>query len=186
MESVQKLALVDPRMLQNLKKQKDPTILSNLDKEMEQILMQNNSDDEKMRLYQQTLQKYLLYKNQIDSTPIQISLQESKPHPQATTLDINRQSENRESKAVSKNEKDKPGTWIEKSVISSLPKALKTKGKILLNSIQHSKEMDYSDSGQLFYKGEPIPDVNLFDVVHDLVRKKSTALFLTYINSQSG
>ena len=57
-------------------------------------------------------------------------------------------------------------------VASSLPKTLKAKGKILLNFIQHFSDLDYTDSGQIRYQIEPISNVNLYDLINDLFRKK--------------
>ena len=76
METVQKLALVDPRILESLQNIQPPTVLSNLDKEMQQILEQKISNEKKIALYQQILQKYVFSKNKIDTTPIQITVQE--------------------------------------------------------------------------------------------------------------
>ena len=57
MKIVQKLALVDPHCLELLQNKQLSTVLSNLDIEMQQILRQF-SDEEKIALYQQILQKY--------------------------------------------------------------------------------------------------------------------------------
>ena len=61
METIQKLALVDPRILESLQNKQPPTVLSNLDKEMQHILRQKISDEEKIALYQQILQKYIFF-----------------------------------------------------------------------------------------------------------------------------
>ena len=47
METVQKLALVDPRILESLQNKQPPTVLSNLNKEMQHILRQKISDEKK-------------------------------------------------------------------------------------------------------------------------------------------
>ena len=62
METVQKLALVDPRILESLQNKQPPTVLSNLDKEMQQILRQKILDEEKIALYQQILQSICFLK----------------------------------------------------------------------------------------------------------------------------
>ena len=62
LETVQKLALVNPRILKPLQNKQPPTVLSNLDKEMQHILKQKISDEEKIALYQQILQNICFLK----------------------------------------------------------------------------------------------------------------------------
>ena len=170
METVQKLALVDPRILEPLQNKQPPTVLSNLDKEMQHILRQKISDEEKIALYQQILQKYLFFKNKIETTPIQITVQEPLEKHETNKKEVDLQKEAGHKEVVKQEPNNR--TLMENSVLSSLPKTLKAKGKILLNSIQHSSDLHYTDSGQVLYQGEPIPNVNLYDLMHDLLRKK--------------
>ena len=130
MQTVQKLALVDPRILESLQNKQPPTVLSNLYKEMQHILRQKILDEEKIALYQQILQKYLFFKNKIETTPIQITVQEPLEKHETNKKEVDLQSH----KEVVKQEPNNR-TLMENSVLSSLPKTLKAKGKILLNSI---------------------------------------------------
>lgn len=74
--SVKKMVLVEPRFLEAIKNQSQKPfqkVMSDLDEEMNAILNQNDlASSEKMKLYNQVLQRYMTYKEKSTSTPVVI------------------------------------------------------------------------------------------------------------------
>ena len=112
----------------------------------------------------------MFFKNKIETTPIQITVQEPLEKHETNKKEVDLQKEASHKKVIKQEPNNR--TSMENSVLSSLPKTLKAKGKIFLNSIQHSSDLHYTESGQVLYQGEPIPNANLYDLMHDLLRKK--------------
>ena len=92
MESVKKMMLVDPRVLANLKESNTPQlplvkVVSDLDTQMNEVLARTDlSTSEKVRLYDQILQRYMVYKEKLTEKPAQVVVREKKDFPEGEIL----------------------------------------------------------------------------------------------------
>ena len=135
MAHVRKMALVDPRLLETLRTPIQPPIdtnLRDLDSEMTSILDKTGIDvSKKVRLYNQALLRYNDMAKMYATKPTPVVVVKEKETP--TTTDIMGE------------------------VVTTLPKALKEKGR------------------QLLHEGMVVPGSNVVDLVHDLLRKRKTS-----------
>lgn len=131
-----------------------------LDKDMKSILQDNLlTDYEKVERYNQKLQQYLNNYQRVVKKPTPendrgINVKDFDqatapvtPEPTLRNLEVD-------------------------SVLSSIPKSYQSKAKTLLKFINDSSEVSYNSSGEVFYKGDEIPGVNLTGLVNNLVRKR--------------
>ena len=114
------------------------------------------SQEEKLKLYHQILQKYLLYKDKVE--PMTVIGEPSLPElhtkiPVATE-------ETQES--------------LEAEIIQSAPKNLRHKASILLKRLKQDDNIAWNTKGELVYKGDVIPNTHIHDLVQDVLRKRNT------------
>ena len=147
MSHVRKMALVDLRLLETLRTPTQTpvdTTLRDLDAEMTSILDKSDVDvSEKVRLYNQALLRY----NDM------VKDRAAKPTPVV----------------VVKENEPIVATDVMADVVTMLPKTLQEKGSRLVSRINTSK---WNDIGELLHEGVAIPGSNIFDLVHDLLRKR--------------
>jgi len=92
MESVKKMMLVDPRVLGNMKESNIPQpplvkVVSDLDTQMNDVLaLTDLSPSEKVRLHDQILQRFIVYKEKLTEKPAQIVVREKKDFPESEIL----------------------------------------------------------------------------------------------------
>lgn len=135
------MALVDPRTLESPLKR----TLSELDREMSEILESNITDHEKVTRYNQVLHKYREYHTQFNK-PLQI---EFKP-------------------SVS----DQPSfnRLVEDQILNVVPSKMRTKAAQLIDLIKNSDTMSWNDRGEFVYRGKPVPNTHMVDLVGDAIR----------------
>ena len=172
MEHTKKMALVEPRLLASLQQQKyhnhQPNILEQelcrLDQAMQDVLDRKDvPQEEKLNLYQQILQKYLLYKDKAEPLEVKVVGTPSAPQepmPAAATM------------PVMTPVKDDPKTSIESQIIQSAPKNLRQKASALLRRIKQDDNIEWNTKGELVYKGEVVPKSHIHDLVQDVLRKR--------------
>ena len=163
MEYAKKMALVEPQLLENLQVQEQlsniPMVkaMSSLDQNMEEVLSrQDLSSDEKVKRYNQVLQRYVNYEDKrkvAEQAPIHMQLvgspAESSITPASETVDP-----------------------IEQEVLSSVPKTMKKKAELLVNRMKTSPTMRWTEKGELVYKDQVIPNTNVADLVNDALRRR--------------
>lgn len=176
------MVLVDPRKLEALQKassQSPPppppsynvleeidspvtSALRRLDQEMRDILdNETYTEDEKIKLYNQTLQRYLEYKRQrlynIHHPPPPRQLEAKSADAAAAAADddekINRQ-------------------LVEKDIIDSVPQTYQRKARLLIDRLKRSRVIGWKDDGRLVYKDEVVPNTHITDLVNDAVRSR--------------
>lgn len=154
MDSVQKFALVDPRILKTLQT-KTPTrttpienVLSALDKQMKDIVEEPGTDEEKVKLYNQALRRYRFYTDTLLSHPVPAT----------------------EKKELRTGETAKE--LIKSRIVDSMPKTLKNKARRVMDMVQENPNVDFSSSGQLVVDGKAIQGSNMEDLVHNVVRTR--------------
>ena len=167
------MVLVPEHTLQRLEERKRVTTapltqtLRTLDSEMEQVLKRSDiTDDEKATLYNQILQRYLSYYDQKRNDPLKVSFstpRAKESNEQAVEIqDVDKN-------ATSDDENDE----FEEQVIRSLPKTVRQRGKLLLDTIKRNPEvMKWNKSGQLVYEEKTVPASHIADLIGDSMRER--------------
>lgn len=121
--------------------------LSELDKEMNTILKNRNlTDDEKVKLYMQVLQKklHIFY------------------HNNGKTNETQRESENNLPTEDYSDDQES----IEEMLLQATPKNFKANTRNILNYLKKSKNViDWTSKGELIYKSKIIKNSNIFDLI---------------------
>ena len=143
------MQLVDPKMLQ----QQVPApvnplhrSIATLDQDMQAILQRTNlSDEEKVRQYNQVLQRSLEYHDH---------LRAPSPAPPATTTlkDIEE----------------------EVLAVVPKQSMMKRKAQALLERIKRQPDMGWTERGELVFEGEVIKGSNIVDLVNDVLRNRKS------------
>ena len=163
------MALVEPRLLDALQLQQQqqvlqyPTLkaLSSLDRELQDVLNQQHlTTDEKVKQYNQVLQRYVTYEDQQQMAaraPIKMQMVgTSEPSSTSTTT-------------TSAAEAMDP---IEQEVANTVPQSMKKKAQLLVKRIKNSPTMRWTDKGELVYKDQIVPNTNVVDLVNDALRRR--------------
>lgn len=129
--------------------------LSELDLEMKSILSQQDmADDEKLKRYNQVLQKYLEFDRQ---------RKERQPMPVRVVPNA-KEDVNDDVKIPTFSQKE---IQIEDEIIDSVPKTNRNKA-LLVNKLKQNKDiMFWNDRGELMYEGKPIQGTSIVDLVRD-------------------
>lgn len=158
------MLLVDPRWMDKIQQSSplpDPLAQSiqDLDNQMRDILEQQAlSAPEKAHLYQQTLQRYLIRLNQYRGKPLGM-------------VDIKPQ-EAVEEKEKAEPRVSEPDVGLEKSVLESVPAALKKKAERLLHHLKQNSDLRWNERGEISLQGQTIKNSNLIDLVNDVLRQR--------------
>ena len=134
--------------------------LSSLDNHMENVLKrQDISDDAKVKMYNQTLQRYLEFYNQRKEEPISIKVDSFQPK------------ENEQQQDSSSDKFDE----IEQEVLDTVPKTTKTRARLILNKIKSNKDIiRWNDRGELIYHGKAVPSTHIVDLIRDIVKGRKS------------
>ena len=121
----------------------DKTDVTALDKEMTNILKNNKlSDTEKWKLYNQTLQRYLHVTDQHRKT-IEIAM---------TTAE--------------------DPTLLQDALKSTVPKKYQSKAMQLYVILRRSKDISWSQNGEVTIKGTKIPHSHIVELINDVLRHR--------------
>ena len=186
MQAARKLIIVDPRTLENVPLRTNPrgnefssqdvanrsailmstiaqpaaTTLARLDEEMKQI-MDNKmlNEDEKMKLYNNVLQQFMLTKSQaMRERVVPVKWTETR-------------SENEQLSSRSRSD-DVETEIMTRDIVRSLPQKFRNKGAALMDRINKSTALNYNRRGELVYKGQTIPGTHISDLVNDVIRRR--------------
>jgi len=160
-----KMVLVPENYLSTLhqyqKVQTTPLVktLGELDTEMERILSRKDiTDDVKVKLYNQAMQKYLEYEKQRKvKEPIAVKIHSE-------------QADKTENHANSAVDVDQQTTvnHMDDEILNSVPKLSRNKAQLLLNKLKQNKDvMFWNERGELTYDGKPVPGTNIVDLIRD-------------------
>ena len=172
MEYAKKMDLVEPRLLKSLQQQQQQQSchdhqpqdmleqkLCELDQAMQQILDRKDvSQEEKLKLYHQILQKYLLYKDKVQPMTVKVIGEPSLPEPQTMAPTL----------------ADETQESMEAEIIQSAPKNLRHKASLLLRRLKQDGNIAWNTKGELIYKGDVVPNTHIHDLVQDVLRKRKT------------
>ena len=141
--------------------------LRNLDSEMTNILSSKELDNEqKARLYNQVLQRYLTYYNQRKGHPLHVKI--STPR----AVETPKPEENEQPTEEPVPEKS-ISSAVEQEVMKSVAKIYKAGARQLLDKIkEHQHVLHWNDKGELLYETKHILGSNLVDLVNDTLRHR--------------
>lgn len=143
--------LVDPKIMQQMSAPVNPIhrSIANLDQDMQAILQKTNlSDQDKVREYNQVLQRYLEYYDHVRN-PIP-----TLPTPHSTPSQSSRS--------------------VRDEVLRTVPKTMKRKAEAVLDRIENQANMKWNDRGELIYEGELVKGSNVVDLVNDVIRHRKS------------
>ena len=164
MEHVKRLVLVSEHMADTPKKALVPPLtaqVNQLDSEMNSLLKrQDMTQDEKVKLYDQTLQRYLTYYDKRMQKPVRVSM----VHPEPV--------ETEEIEKELPEESEPPGE-IENDILESVPTTMKSRALQLVNKLKANKDIvGWNDHGQMVFEGRTIPGTNVIDLINDTLRQR--------------
>ena len=142
--------------------------LKNLDSEMGDILSSKQLDDEeKAKLYNQVLQRYLTYYDQRKSEPLHVKLTTPKP------VETPKQEEAKETTEEPAPVEKPALSTVEQEVMKSVPKLYKSGARQLLDKIKENQNvLHWNEKGELLYENKPISGSHLVDLVNDTLRHR--------------
>ncbi len=164
-----KMALVPQELLERLNQQNpEPSPATKatnvLDTEMKEILDRRDiSEDEKVKLYNQILSRYLTFDNQ-RKQPLEMKLTEP-------TLEQTFKPEHDPSDK--KTTTSGQSQVIEDDVIDSVPRTLRKKAERLLKHLKFDQDVvDWNQKGEVLVDGTVIQGSHLVDLINDALRKR--------------
>ena len=174
MNHTKRMVLVPEYTLERLQQQQQiltPPVtqtLRNLDVEMSEILSNKHLDDEeKAKLYNQALQRYLTFYDQRKAQPLHVKLTSSKA--EETPL----QQEKGDTLTESLPTETSEDTAIEQEVMRSVPKVYKTGARQLLDKIKDNRDvLHWNNKGELLYEDKAISGSHLVYLVNDALRHR--------------
>ena len=118
-------------------------ILDTLDKKMQTILEREDlSADERLKLYDQSLYRYLNVYDDYRPRPVAVA-----PEPVKQDLD-------------------------DDEILDSIPKTMKSKAQLLLKKMKTNRDITWNEKGELKYKDKTVQGSNVVDLVNDVLRKR--------------
>lgn len=172
MENTKKMILVDPSVIENLKKRETSSddTLSRLDKEMDKIISSKLDDREKWSLYYQTLQRYFHFSDQ-NKLPLKLSIvSDVVDKIKHEKVDAQTQTEPVEREVSS--EEDVLHVYDHAYLLRLIPKTFKQKGQFLLDCIlKNPDKIKWDNKGTIIINNKIIPNSNIVDLINDILRK---------------
>ena len=167
MEHAKKMILVEPRVLESMQQQQqqqqswDATTenLKERDREMKEILDDDRDTHDKANAYQQALWRFLNRFEQYKDRPL-------------GRVEVSRPSEASTSSPSREREGEESGTAVERDVVASVPRSMRSKAERLLQRLKADPEVKWNDLGEFEYRGRVIKRSNLTDLVNDVLRKR--------------
>ena len=163
------MVLVEPRQIEKWKETMLEKTLSKLDGEIYGILHRDVADDEKAKLYSNSLSRYLnIDKPNVVTKFESIDVAKSGTAAAAATP------------AAAAKVVDAAGVdgWdiTEAQVMDTVPKKWKSQASRLLTHMKNNNlEISWSSKGELVLNETAIPNTHAVDLLNDLVRKRATA-----------
>jgi hypothetical protein len=163
MEHAKKMVLVEPRQIEKWKETMLDKTLSKLDGDIYSVLHRDIPDDEKAKLYTNSLSRYL----KLD-----------KPTPDTKSfslLDILGSGGDVDATAATSTAATSvTSTPIETQVLGTVPKKWHSQASRLLTHIKNNPDISWSDKGELVLKNTTLPKTHAVDLINDLLRKRTT------------
>jgi len=171
MNHARKMVLVPEQTLERLhQRQKVNTApltsrLNGLDHEIQDTLKSKElTDEEKVRMYVENLQNYLTYYDKRKDQPVNVKLEPTSKLPQKEK-EVQIPQEELQQKVIE--------DTIERDLLRALPKAHRSRGKLLIDKIRENPGiMKWDKLGQLIYEDVPLTGSHISDLVGDFLRAR--------------
>ena len=136
---------------------------SQLDNEIKHILERSDiSEQDKWKMYQQILHRYLHYSKQLQQpVSLPIFTEQSSSSVQQEVEPVYQQQPQEEQS-------------ITTDIVQSVPKGLRSKTQLLVNRLVQSGLVTWNKDGVVTMQGKEIPQSNIIDLVHEVVRNRKT------------
>lgn len=132
--------------------------LSELDQQMKNILQNKKlTDDEKVALYLQLLQKY---------THFSIQKQESEPH----TIESPEVEASPENSTNVKQETEE----LEEEISKIVPTRFQEKAKKIFQFLKHQDSIQWNTKGEILYEDKIVPGSNVVQLINDFLRNRKS------------
>ena len=149
------MVLVEPRQIEKWKETMVDKTLSKLDGEMYEILHRDIADDNKAKLYSNSLSRYLNIDKPDVVTKFESGVAAAAQGLSPLTVDYSK--------------------LIEHEVLNSVPKKWKTQASRLLTHMNVNPDIRWNSKGELILKNTTIPKTHVVDLVNDLLRKRTSS-----------
>jgi len=159
------MILVETRQIEKLKESMLDKTLSKLDGEIYDILHRNIADDEKAKLYSNSLSRYL----NMDKPNVVTTTFKSED---VAASDVGATAAAAASEKASESVKDSKN--VESLVLETVPKKWQSQASRLLTHIKNNPDVTWSEKGELVLKNTTIPKTHAVDLVNDLLRKRTS------------
>lgn len=184
MENAKKMILIDPEVIERLKKDNSQSHadnnLSRLDEEMQQVLNKKINDREKWSLYLQTLQRFWYFVGK-DRKPLEIPIFSNEmieyPKPDIVKSEnILHSTETYPQKDVGQTNANYTITShanysITSQILTLLPKTYKQRGELLMKFIlKNNDKIRWDKNGVVFINNEKVENTNIIDLFNDISR----------------
>jgi hypothetical protein len=150
MEFAKKMVLVEPRQIEKWKENMQDKTLAKLDGEIYETLHRDVADDEKAKIYSNSLRRYL----NINKPEIVKKFE----WPEELV---------KEEEAAEDKTKN-----LETLMLNTVPNKWKKHASRLLTHMQKNANVDWSQKGELILNDKTIPKTHIADLVNDLLRKR--------------
>ena len=128
--------------------------LSLLDQQMKSVLDDVSIPSElKLQHYYNTLQRYSTLQDNAAHTPIPVRIEQ--PHSNRYEVPSSREL-----------------PVMENELLEHVPKTQRQTAKLLTKYIRENPDMSWNRNKELVYRGNVVPDSNIFDLVNDITRNR--------------
>ena len=163
MEHVKRLVLVPEHMVEQRKKPLAAplaTQVNEIDSDMQDIIRRQDIPiDEKAKLYDQNLQRYLTFYDKRMNKPLRVNV---------THTDKAEEPQGEQSSEVTE-----PSDEIETDIMDSVPATMKSRARQLIKKLKSNKDLvGWNEQGQMVFKGRSVPSTNIVDLVNDSLRQR--------------
>ena len=163
MEHVKRLVLVPEHMVEQRKKPLAAplaTQVNEIDSDMQDIIRRQDIPiDEKAKLYDQNLQRYLTFYDKRMNKPLRVNV---------THTDKAEEPQGEQS-----SEETEPSDEIETDIMDSVPATMKSRARQLIKKLKSNKDLvGWNEQGQMVFKGRSVPSTNIVDLVNDSLRQR--------------
>jgi hypothetical protein len=165
MEHVKRLVLVPELAEHMVEQRKKPltapltTQVNEIDSDMQDIIHREDIPiDEKAKLYDQNLQRYLTFYDKRMNKPLRVNVIQPPPG---------------EPQGEQPTEETEASDEIETDIMDSVPATMKSSARQLIKKLKSNKDLiGWNEQGQMVFKGRSVPTTNIVDLVNDSLRQR--------------
>ena len=163
MEHVKRLVLVPEHMAEQRKKPLAAPLATQINEivsDMQDIIRRQDIPiDEKAKLYDQNLERYLTFYDKRKNKPLRVN--------------VTHTDQAEEPQGEQSIEETEPSDEIETDIMDSVPATMKSRARQLIKKLKSNKDLvGWNEQGQMVFKGRSVPSTNIVDLVNDSLRQR--------------